>query len=80
VPNSSSTVVTSSVARRWMSGVIVDHGGATAVSERPAAGGMAWRAGLCLRQNNQQAPRQGKALAGSENTPRPPTWCRIVIS
>lgn len=60
VPNSSSTAVTSSVARRWMSGLIVDRGGATAVSELPAAGGVAWPSGLCSRAKNQQALRQGK--------------------
>src|SRR5207237_973811 len=41
VPNSSSTAVISSIVRRWMSGMIVDRGGATAVFELPAAGG-AW--------------------------------------
>ena len=49
VPNSSSTAMTSSFTRRWRSGVIVYHGGAIAVSERPAAGGVAWSSGLCLR-------------------------------
>jgi hypothetical protein len=66
VPNSSSIAVTSSVARRWLSGMIVDHGGATAVSELPAAGGVAWPAGRCSRSTNQQAPRQGRALTGSK--------------
>jgi hypothetical protein len=46
--------------------MIVDHGGATAVSERPAAGGVAWPAGLCSRSKNQQALRQGRVLTGSK--------------
>jgi len=39
VPNSSSTALTSRVPRRWLLGVIVDRGGATAVSKLPAVGG-----------------------------------------
>jgi hypothetical protein len=60
VPNSSSTAVASSVTRVWMSGMIVDHGAATAASERPAAGAMAWPSGLCSRPKNQQAPDKGE--------------------
>ena len=52
VPNSSSTAVTSSVARRWLSCVIVDRGAATAVSELSAAGG-AWL-GLLARVRGRQ--------------------------
>jgi len=61
VPNSSSTAVTSSVARRWMLDMIVDRGGATAVSELPAAGSVAWPAGRCSWSKNQPADRQGSA-------------------
>ena len=53
VPNSSSMAVTSSFTLRWMSGMIVDHRGATAVSELPAAAGMAWPSGLRSRSKNQ---------------------------
>ncbi len=60
VPNSSSTAVTSSVARRWLSDLIVDRGGATAVSELSAAGGA--RRGLLARVRGRQiskAPDKG---------------------
>jgi hypothetical protein len=45
VPNSSSTAVTCGIARRWLSGMIVGRGGATALSHLPAARGMAGTAG-----------------------------------
>jgi hypothetical protein len=60
VPNSSSTAVTSSAARRWMLDMIVDRGGATAVSVPPAAGSVAWPAGRCSWSKNQPADRQGE--------------------
>jgi hypothetical protein len=52
VPNSSSTAVTSSVARWWLSGVIIDRGAVTTVSERSAAG-RAWL-GLVTRVRGRQ--------------------------
>jgi hypothetical protein len=61
-----------------LSGLIVNRRGATAVSERPAAGGVAlWPV---FEVEESASPQKGGPLTGSKNMPRPPTWDRIVIT
>lgn len=80
VPNSSSTAVTSSVAQRWLSDMIVDRGSATAVSELPAAGGtwLGLPAGVRGRRISKPADKGGANQ--QQNPQQPPTWPRIAIT
>jgi hypothetical protein len=58
------TAVTGSVAQRWMSDMIVERGSATAVSEFPAAGGVAW--GPVFAVEGSASPQTREALTNSK--------------